>query len=165
MDNSSGITEIFINATAHSKCMKTECAWCQKILERLPYRAKGRNYCNNSCKNFYEYKHGIKDPKEITKKANEARRKKGLEKFKTNPTKYIGKRGYWLIYVPGRGQVKYHHYVWEKNYGSVPEGYALHHINFDKLDNRIENLQMMPKREHHKLHDRLRKRDNNNRYL
>lgn len=76
----------------------------------------------------------------------------------------ISKRGYWMIYVPMHGWIKFHHFVWEKAYGKVPEGFILHHINLDKLDNRLENLQLLPLREHHKLHDRLRKRDRSGRF-
>jgi len=106
-----------------------------------------------------EYKEGIRDKYKITKKANEARRKQGIERFNKKPRRYVSKRGYWIIYIPGRGDVKEHHYIWEKSYGKIPEGFVIHHINFDKLDNRIENLQMMLEKEHLKLHDRLRKRN------
>ena len=53
----------------------------------------------------------------------------------------------------------------ERNYGEIPVGYHIHHINFNKLDNRIENLQMMTKSAHHKLHDRLRKRNKKGQFL
>ncbi len=113
-----------------------------------------------SSKQMYkEYANGTRDKFKITQKANEAVRKKGLEKFNKKPRKHISKRGYWMIYVPGRGDVKYHHYIWEKQFGKIPEGYHLHHINFDKLDNRIENFQLLPASEHGKLHDKMRKRN------
>lgn len=35
--------------------------------------------------------------------------------------------------------------------------YDVHHINMDKLDNRVENLQILTRSEHKKLHHRLRK--------
>jgi len=109
----------------------------------------------------FEYKTKKRSGKETTKAAHKEVRRKGLEKFKTNPTKYISKRGCMIIYIPGRGNVKEHHYVWEQNYGQIPEGYVIHHINHDPLDNRIENLQMIEKREHLRLHYRLRKQKDN----
>jgi hypothetical protein len=42
---------------------------------------------------------GTRDRFKITSKANDKVREEGLNKFKTNPTKRIGKRGYWLIVV------------------------------------------------------------------
>lgn len=46
--------------------------------------------------------------------------------------------------------------VWEEtNNMEVPKGYCIHHINQNKLDNRIENLQLMTQTEHkiwHGLH-------------
>lgn len=50
-----------------------------------------------------------------------------------------------------------HRHVWEKHNGPVPEGSVVHHINQNKRDNRIENLQMMTFQEHMTLHKQLRK--------
>ena len=44
-----------------------------------------------------------------------------------------------------------HRRVWRKHHGAVPEGFFIHHINGDKQDNRIENLQLMTQSEHMKL--------------
>jgi hypothetical protein len=41
-----------------------------------------------------------------------------------------------------------HRYVWEKEKGEIPKGYDIHHINEIKSDNRIENLECLPKAEH-----------------
>jgi len=43
-----------------------------------------------------------------------------------------------------------HRYVWIKNNGEIPKGYDIHHINHDKSDNRISNLEMYTKSEHSK---------------
>lgn len=41
-----------------------------------------------------------------------------------------------------------HRYVWESKYGVIPCGWDIHHINEDKSDNRIDNLECLPKSEH-----------------
>jgi hypothetical protein len=45
-----------------------------------------------------------------------------------------------------------HRDVWCFHNGEMPENYDIHHINGDKTDNRLENLQILPKSEHTKLH-------------
>ena len=43
-----------------------------------------------------------------------------------------------------------HRYVWENEKGKIPEGWDIHHINNDKADNRISNLECLSKSEHTK---------------
>ena len=98
------------------------------------------------------------------KNAHEKVREKSLKRFKENPNIKMSKRGYLMIYIPQEGWKKYHHYIWEQKYGRIFEGFVIHHKNFDRLNNRIENLQMMSKYEHSKLHNKMRKREKNGRY-
>lgn len=41
-----------------------------------------------------------------------------------------------------------HRDVWEHYKGKIPEGWDIHHINEEKTDNRIENLECLTKAEH-----------------
>jgi len=50
-----------------------------------------------------------------------------------------------------------HVVIWESARGKVPPGYEIHHINGDGHDNRLENLVMLTKCEHRKLHAQLRR--------
>lgn len=43
-------------------------------------------------------------------------------------------------------------WVWTQQYGELPKGYEVHHINFDKTDDRIENLVAMPRKEYRRIH-------------
>ena len=45
-----------------------------------------------------------------------------------------------------------HRKVWIDNNGEIPKGFVIHHINGNKKDNRIENLQCISRREHRFLH-------------
>ena len=52
-----------------------------------------------------------------------------------------------------------HRLVWEAVHGPIPEGYIIHHINGIKDDNRIENLEAMPRRKHNDQHGERRIRE------
>lgn len=46
-----------------------------------------------------------------------------------------------------------HRLIWEKNYGEIPKGMHIHHIDGNPQNNCILNLQLMTKGEHHTLHN------------
>ena len=69
--------------------------------------------------------------------------------------------GRWYIKWRNKGSRKIYSkrravFNWEKENGKLPKGYETHHINFDKTDDRIENLQCLLRREHRLLHGKER---------
>lgn len=47
-----------------------------------------------------------------------------------------------------------HRRVWREAGRDVPDGFVLHHVNENKSDNRLENLELMRRGEHGRLHHR-----------
>ena len=41
-----------------------------------------------------------------------------------------------------------HRYVWEKHKGEIPKNYVIHHIDHNRQNNDISNLELMSKRKH-----------------
>ena len=41
-----------------------------------------------------------------------------------------------------------HRDVWQSRYGSIPDGYDIHHLDRDRFNNHISNLELISKSEH-----------------
>ena len=70
----------------------------------------------------------------------------------------ITKAGYHRIQRDGR-LVMAHRWIWEQANGPVPAGHAIHHVNEDRLDNRIGNLQCLTHTDHKRIHSGCDLRD------
>lgn len=144
------------NAADDRRGTNAECIYCSNEFERS---RDGQSYCSVSCANKHQYETGQRDAEKTTDAANDACKEQGMEKFKSNPTKRVSKRGYKLIYIPSahpeleQGWLKYHHFVWWQNTGELPpEDKIVHHKNGDKLDNKFENLEVMTNSDHIRHH-------------
>lgn len=72
----------------------------------------------------------------------------GIRFYQTSPSDYFR-------HIVGRTSIIMHRYVWEYYNGMLPPGYEVHHIDFNRANNDISNLQAMPINEHKKLHAEL----------
>lgn len=75
-------------------------------------------------------------------------------------TKYgtarINKHGYYVItsYKEGNGGKLLHRLIYEEHRGEIPNGYVIHHIDENKLNNDVNNLLAILLDEHLTLHHR-----------
>jgi len=65
---------------------------------------------------------------------------------------YLTKAGYYRNDKDG-GERMLHRAVWVFHNGEIPEGYQIHHIDHDRGNNDISNLQLMLTADHAKLHN------------
>ena len=59
---------------------------------------------------------------------------------------YKDKDGY-VIQYHNKKQWREHRWVWTQHHGEIPKGMEIDHINGKRDDNRIENLQMLTKKQ------------------
>ncbi len=72
----------------------------------------------------------------------------------------ITAKGYRRVYVAAKRRYRMEHVlVWEREHGAVPDGYQVHHIDGDKLNNTLENLELVTPLEHKRLHSGCELRD------
>ncbi len=83
--------------------------------------------------------------------------KKGRIKIKSGKDSHmwkggisLNKKGYVVIRIDKKETLE-HRYVWEKHHGKLPKNWLVHHLNGVRNDNRIENLQAMPKERHNSM--------------
>ncbi len=153
--------------------MKINCIVCGKqfSVSKSDYK-KGQRCCSNECKLIrYNQKSKMQAYKCETcgKEFKTYIRKQHMNKYCSRECYYKGRlkkhqqfseaymqNGYKMIYVNGY-PVREHIYIMEKHLGrKLKKDEVVHHINFKRSDNRLENLKLMTRAEHTGLHAKQR---------
>jgi hypothetical protein len=72
----------------------------------------------------------------------------------------ITRKGYRRLYDAVSRRLRMEHdLVWEQAHGPIPVGFVVHHVNHDKLDNRLENLELLDPLVHKRIHSGCELRD------
>lgn len=69
---------------------------------------------------------------------------------------WVNADGYRVQRIEGRLEYE-HRLVWTRHFGPIPVGWVVHHKNEDKLDNRLGNLELLPRGQHARHHATLRR--------
>jgi predicted XRE-type DNA-binding protein len=72
--------------------------------------------------------------------------------------------GYYIITTEKEGNCKkfLHRLIWEEAHGPIPDGYVIHHIDKNKTNNNISNLQCLTQFEHKSIHSKEQWHGENN---
>lgn len=65
---------------------------------------------------------------------------------------YFKPEGYYKADHAKYGGITMHRYVWERHHGGIPSGFHVHHIDGDKANNEISNLEVLSASEHSTHH-------------
>ncbi len=60
-------------------------------------------------------------------------------------------RVYYVSFIDGKRETL-HHYIYRTQIGRIPNGFVVHHINGNPLDNSLNNLDVISRSEHQSLH-------------
>lgn len=152
------------------KVRLTHCKLCQK-----PITSSGYEFCSRSCANSFnnigKNRHSIPTKHQPTCEMCGTKVSAGVTRCRSHSIRpprtrrdKIINNGYYYIMVEGHpaglkrhGYVGEHVLIIEKNIGRyLEEGEVVHHIDENPLNNNIENLLLLTKADHMRLHSQSR---------
>jgi len=94
----------------------------------------------------------ISEAQKIAYKKGRMKSQRGEDNNQWKGGRYPDSRGYIYLYTGVRNRKVFEHrLIWEKHHGKIPDGWIIHHLNGIRDDNRIENLQAIPRKRHNSM--------------
>ena len=126
------------------------CLYCKK-----EYFGYGKQFCSLSCRtSFWNKKRNPSSTPEGRKRISKMNKGNTYKRGKGQGGNHLGYRVI-SFYVNGKQKfIPEHHLVFMKfnNLMEIPKGFIIHHLNGNRKDNQIENLIMISRKEHAKIH-------------
>lgn len=76
--------------------------------------------------------------------------------FSNNTIGHLNDDGYYCTTIyddNGKSHtVRHHRFIWEAIHGNIPNGYDIHHIDKDRTNNAISNLELVESSTHKRIH-------------
>lgn len=123
------------------------CSKCYHLSTRNEPIVRTCKYCG---------KEVIINPKHKNKTFCDVKCSSAFRKDSSNHRRWIGKNGYVNFWDNDKGIVKEHIYIMEQAIGrKLKKNEVVHHIDFNRSNNDISNLQLMTRAEHSALHRKI----------
>ena len=138
-------TDERVRKLAMKKVTRVECKCnqCGITYSVNKFRADKTSYCGRECYNKSFIGKGISDKNRF---------KKGhIAHNLGDRTHFDISTGYIRTTISGKREALHRH-VWREHYEYLPREYIVHHIDRNKLNNKIENLCLMTPQEHSHIH-------------
>lgn len=150
--------------------LNCKCEVCGKLFHRKPYHINKTKHlcCSKECANILKqttykgennHQYGLKGELNSSYKGHNRKLKNGYYWVRV-PNHPFCTDNYWVR----EHRIIAEKYLLNEENSIIINGqkylspeYDVHHINFDKLDNRVENLIVLTRSEHQKLHHKLKK--------
>ena len=152
----------------HKKSASSKCDYCGKdYLAWDNTKSKSylenvkKHYCSNECKHLGRRSRVIitcatcgkeKELWTCAIKNGEGKFCSMACKVKASKKRYLNQQGYIELFIDGKLKKEHRQLMEEYLNRKLKPWEIVHHINFIRDDNRIENLQVMTRREHIKIH-------------
>lgn len=137
----------------YNTTMKKKCEICKESFSKKPSDSKKywaiKRFCSQRCFGVHHRNH------KVTEEHKEKLRSlSGSNSHAWKGGIIMGSQGYMLQYNPvTKKHMLQHRYVIEQHLGrKLEKNEHVHHLNGDRLDNRIENLVLMDRTEHGLIH-------------